>query len=290
MAFPGQGSQKVGMTADFVDRQLAYLYQAGEILGYDIHQLCNDGPLQKLSLTEYAQPVLVAVCISKWSLLTEKVKPEIFLGHSLGELTAFIAAGAIDYADGIIIAAKRGVLMKRCSDDGKMAAVIGLELTAIEQIVNAAKNNGFVVLANYNSPRQFVISGQNKAVDHAAKLAMKAGAKKVIDLAVSGPFHSQLMEPVANEFANFLAAYTFKDPAIPVISNYSCRPITQGQDIKTELVNQLTKPVKWIDNVKYAEKLGINQIIEVGPSTVLTGLTKRISKNMNVIAVDKGMI
>jgi len=283
-AFPGQGVQKVGMVSDLYASQRRYFETASEILGYDLLQLCQEGPQEKLSSTQFAQPAVMVACIASWSEYIMTATPSILLGHSLGLVTAFIAAGAVEFSDGVRIVARRGELMHDAPVPGQMTAILGLELDAVQEIVEEAGSRGTVAVANYNCPGQFVLSGETGAVEYAGELALKKGAKRAVKLDVSGPFHSSLMQGPAEHFARFLEQFRFADPKYPVISNINSRLITSAEQVKMELVAQLTNPVDWIGNIQALEQLGGTQLVEIGPGSVLTGLTKRITKNLELIS------
>lgn len=283
-AFPGQGVQKVGMAADLYASQKRYFDQASEILGYDLLELCQKGPLEKLSSTQYAQPAIMVTCISFWSEYIKTATPKVLLGHSLGMVTAFIAAGAVEFSDGVKIVARRGELMHDSPTPGQMTAILGLDADTVEEIVAQAQQVGTVTVANYNCPDQYVISGQTEAVEHASKLAEERGAKRTIKLGVSGPFHSGLMERAAEQFGRYIEQFAFSDPKYPVISNINSRLITTAEQVKMELVAQISKPVDWIGNIKALEQLGATALVEIGPGNVLVGLTKRITENLELIS------
>lgn len=284
VAFPGQGAQYVGMAGELDQMRLEYFARASDLLGYDLLELCQKGPIEQLSNTRYAQPAIMVACISHWAALTQNVRPDVLLGHSLGELTALVAAGAVGFDDGVLIAAKRGELMDVYGGEGRMAAVLGPDLDAVEAIVEQASGHGTIVVANYNSPSQFVLAGTDQAVEQAEKLALERGAKRVVKLRVSGPFHSPLMQEAAEQFACYLQSIVFADPMIPVISNVNSGLITRGDQVKMELVNQIASPVRWIDNIKAAERMGVRRLIEVGPGNVLINLAKRITKDMELVS------
>jgi len=283
VAFPGQGVQHVGMVGNPSSYQLPYFSRASELIGYDLLKLCQNGPIEQLSNTRYAQVAIMVTCISHWANLSQYAKPDVLLGHSLGELTALVASGAIAFDDGVLIAAKRGELMDECGGEGRMAALLGLELQTVETIVEQAAEQGVIVVANYNSPGQYVVAGEEKPIEYASRLALEHGAKRVVRLPVSGPFHSPLMQKAAVQFAGYLQSFTFADPAIPVISNVNSGLITRGDQVKMELVNQITSPVRWIDNIQAVERMSVHKLIEVSPSSVLIGLVKRITRSMELV-------
>lgn len=285
VAFPGQGSQKVGMAQEISQDSKELFAEASQILGYDLLDLCNDGPLDKLSSTEFAQPALLVTCYALWRTVAKETTAKVFIGHSLGQITALVAAGAISFSDGVKIVAQRGKLMNECPAVGGMSAILGLEADQVEKLCQEASSFGIVNVANYNSPGQIVVSGERKALEHVGSQALEFGAKRIIPLAVSGPFHSVLMQPAAEEFKAFLNGMIFQAPQFPVVSNHRNVLITTASEIKQELVDQLTNSVQWINNIKLLESMGINKLVEVGPTAVLTGLTKRISKDITTTLV-----
>lgn len=285
VGFPGQGGQKVGMTQQISPTALDLFEEASKILGYDLLALCNNGPAEKLNATEYAQPAMLVTCYAIWQTVAEQMSVDVFIGHSLGEITALVAAGAIEFADGVRLVAKRGELMSKSPVTGGMSAVIGLDAVQVEELCQAASAFGAIDIANYNSPGQIVVSGENKALEYLAQQAVEAGARRVIPLAVSGPFHSPLMKTAAQEFAEFLDQLSFSTPLIPVVSNHRNQLITTAEEIKSELVEQLTSPVRWIDNILLLESMGVNELKEISPNSVLIGLTKRISKTISLSLV-----
>lgn len=285
IAFPGQGAQKVGMVDQIASEQRHYFKMASDLLGYDLWELCQSGSQEQLSLTQFAQPALLVTGIALWESVKSNYQVDFFAGHSLGEITALVAAEAISFADGVQIVAKRGEIMASCNVAGGMAAVIGLEQDQVLEICADPKLEGELTLANYNSPGQYVISGTNSALKYGEELAIAAGARRVIPLAVSGPFHSQLMSSASEQFNQYLIQFNFNNPIKPVISNIDSRLITLGEDIQQELVQQLTKPVRWIDNMLELVRLGVTDLYEVGPGNTLVGLTKRITKDMALHAI-----
>ncbi len=284
VAFPGQGIQKSGMVTELNSQQEECFTLASNILGYDLLDLCRNGPQDKLNLTKYAQPAIMVTCYASWLGLNPPVKPRVLLGHSLGLITALIVSGAISFQDGVKIVAKRGQLMHEMAPPGMMLVVLGMELFQVEEIVNRAKTHGVITVANYNSPHQFVLSGEREAIKFARQLALDAGAKRAMPLQVSGPFHSELMEAASEEFAAYLGGFSFNDPLYPVMSNSDNRLITNRTQVTMELIGGMTKPVKWIDNVLALPEMGVTKLLEIGPSKVLVGLTKRITGALELIS------
>lgn len=279
VAFPGQGAQKVPMPKMITANEKVYFFLASEILGYDLWEICQSDPKQQLSLTQYVQPALLVTCISKWKMLATCYAATYFAGHSLGTVIALVAAGAIDFLDAVKIVAKRGQLMAKVTG-GVMVAVIGLSEHVVEELCLDQRNHGVIAAANYNSPGQIVVSGERLPLEHFCDAALAAGAKRVINLPVSGPFHTELMGSAASEFADFLAIFNFAPPKAPVISNQNNVLITQAAQVRQELVCQLTEPVRWTENIHTLHALGVNRFVEIGPSSVLVGLVKRTIDSM----------
>jgi [acyl-carrier-protein] S-malonyltransferase len=287
--FPGQGSQKVGMAADFAavfDSVKQRFELANTILGRDLRKIIFEGPEADLTKTNNTQPALFLVETAIADILTGKgVVPSMTLGHSLGEYSALYAAGVYTFADGLKIVAKRGELMAAAgtSAAGTMAAVIGLSKEKIVAVL-ATITSGVVVPANENSPDQTVISGAIVAVKEASEKLQAAGAKRVVPLTVSGAFHSPLMQPVADEFARFLEGFNFSKPACPVVTNVTAAAVTDPVELKALLVRQLISPVRWVDSMKYVVDQGVGSAYEIGPGNVLKGLARKCSEALNVIS------
>ncbi|MCX5750802.1 MAG: ACP S-malonyltransferase [Candidatus Saganbacteria bacterium] len=290
--FPGQGSQVVGMGKDlFENIPLAkeLFEKADAALGFPLSKLCFEGPEEELKKTAITQPAILAVStILGKLLLNAGKKPEIVAGHSLGEYSALVIAGAIDFEDAIKVVHLRGKFMQDAVPLGKgaMSAVLGADrekLVAICREVSAS--SGFVQAANFNSPDQIVISGEKGAVELAGVKLKEAGAKKIIPLAVSAPFHSALMQPAQEKLAEELNKINIKDAGIPVISNVTAKPIQNAAEIKKLLIEQVTHSVLWVDSVQEMVKLGVSEIVEVGSGKVLAGLIKKISSGIAIYNV-----
>ncbi|HWR98647.1 MAG TPA: ACP S-malonyltransferase [Candidatus Methanoperedens sp.] len=282
--FPGQGSQYVGMGRDL---HAAYpgcreLFQeADRVLGIEITQLAFHGPGEKLMLTEYAQPAILLVSVALERLLREGgVSPDYVAGHSLGEYSALVSAGSLAFADAIRLVRRRGLLMEEAvpAGQGTMAAVLGLDLAAVEAVCReaAAAARAVVEVANINSPGQIVISGNKEAVLAALELLRKAGARRVVPLAVSGPFHSQLMQPAAEVFERHLRQAAFADPKAPVVTNVGARLVRRKEELEHLLARQIFSRVEWEQSMRRLLALGVERFIEVGPGRVLSGLMKKI--------------
>ena len=278
--FPGQGSQFTGMGGDFAE---AYAWakeifaQADEITGKPITRLCFEGPLEELTLTVNLQPAITAVNLVCYRALTEKgPKPDFSAGHSLGEYSALAAAGVITVWEALKLTDVRGRLMHRdaTARPGAMQAVVGLPLSEVEAVVELARDRGVVTTANHNTPTQIVITGESKAVAAAAVLVKTKGGQ-AIPLAVSGAWHSPLMEDAARDFAGELAEVEFKKPAFPVFLNVTGQAETDPEKIKEVMIRQITSPVRWSMIVENMLASGVTNFVEVGPKKVLSGLVKK---------------
>ena len=282
--FPGQGSQCVGMGRDLFAAYpgcQALFHEADRALGFEISHLAFHGPGEKLMLTEYAQPAILMVSAALDSLLREGgIAPDYVAGHSLGEYSALVSAGSLSFTDAIRLVRRRGLLMEEAvpAGQGTMAAVLGLELGAVEAVCTeaAAAARAVVEVANINSPGQVVISGGKEAVLAAMELLKKAGARRVIPLAVSGPFHSQLMVPVAEVFERHLRQAVFHDPKVPVVTNVGAKLVRHKEELEQLLGRQIHSRVEWEASMRRLLALGVERFIEVGPGRVLTGLMKKI--------------
>lgn len=287
--FPGQGSQVVGMGRNLIEAYAearAVYDQADQIMGFSLSDTILDGPEEKLNETAITQPAVfvnsVAILKTLQTLLPD-VKPAAVAGHSLGELTALVAAGSLDFADGLKLVKERGRLMGEAGDKnpGAMSAILGLEATEILNLCQQVTSelNKVVVLANDNCPGQIVVSGDPIALEELNKRATDNGAKRVIPLAVSVATHSPLMQPAQTEFKTHLQATQFAVPQIPVYANLSAEPLTSLEAINTELEGQLTGAVQWTRSIQNMIAAGINTFVEVGPQSVLTGLIRRIDRD-----------
>jgi len=285
--FPGQGSQHVGMGRDLyetypVARQL--LDEADAILSYPLTQLCFEGPEERLQQTIHAQPALLAVSLACLTVARAEraltVRPAFLAGHSLGEYTALVAAGALSFADGLRLVRERGRLMEEAGErvPGAMAAVMGLP----EEKVAAVCQESGAELCNLNSPGQAVIGGPLEAVERAIELARARGARHLTRLNVSGAFHTSLMGPAADGIDQAIAAVAVAEASVPVVANSSAEPIVAAAAIRGELLRQLCRPVLWQRSIEYMVTQGVNGFVEIGPGRVLTSLIRRIDSGVSV--------
>jgi [acyl-carrier-protein] S-malonyltransferase len=294
--FPGQGSQQVGMLAAAHERFTAVrdtFTEASEALGYDVWALIQAGPQEALNLTETTQPVLLASSIALWRAWQSEsdVIPSILAGHSLGEFSALVCAGVLDFSDAVKLVRKRGEFMQSAVPVGlgSMAAIIGLEDAEIDQICKTITedNEGLVSAVNYNSPGQVVIAGHTSTVDIAITALKEAGAKRALPLPVSAPFHTALMKPAGEELANILASITLSAPQIPVVHNVTARTESDPEKIRQVLVEQIYSPVRWTDCIRHIIASGADKIVECGPGKVLSGLNKRIDRTLQSYSLEE---
>ena len=291
--FPGQGSQHVGMgraLAEQFPRARDTFAEADDVLGIGLSRLCFEGPAESLSLTENTQPALLAHGWALARVLTEDLglRPDWAAGHSLGEFTALVAAGALRFSDALRLVRERGRAMQQAVPvgEGTMAAVLGLEADAVEAICREASQGEVVSAANFNGPGQVVIAGHRTAVERASALAKARGAKRVLPLSVSAPFHCSLMQPAADHLQAVLATVSFETPALPVLSNVEADVYPNAAAIPRLLVRQVISPVRWQESVVKLAQLGCRRALEVGPGKVLTGLVKRIAPEIDCLPAE----
>jgi [acyl-carrier-protein] S-malonyltransferase len=287
--FPGQGSQFVGMGADlyakFAPAREVY-DRAEQALELPVRKLSFEGPDDELRQTRYTQPAILTHSLAALAALP-KLSPILAAGHSLGEYSALYAAGALDFDSVMQLVKRRGALMyaEGEKNPGTMAAIIGMEAAAVELL--CAEVGGVVVPANYNEPRQTVISGEIPAVKAVAELAKARGALKAVLLPVSGAFHSPLLKESASEFADYLGQFEIRQPAFPVIANVTGQPVTSAEQVRDCLGRQLISPVRWVATMASARSIGGTKFLEIGPGNVLAGLARRIDRELSVTAVGK---
>lgn len=286
--FPGQGSQSLGMSTLLAEKypMVTDLYsEASSVLGYDLWQLVKDGPESELNKTEKTQPALLTASVAVWNVWKEcnGNAPVIMSGHSLGEYTALVCAGALQFTDAVGLVARRGALMQSAVPEGtgSMAAILGLDSKKVQEICDNVAQKQVVSAANYNSTGQIVIAGHIEAVKRAVEAAGEAGAKRSVILPVSVPSHCMLMENAAKKFAEQISKITISEPAIPVIHNVDVLQKSDPVAIKQALVEQLYKPVRWVEIIELLASTGISNIVECGPGKVLCGLIKRINKQIS---------
>lgn len=296
--FPGQGSQAVGMGRDLFEQApaaRAVFEEADAILGFSLSDLCFQGPEFELTDTENAQPALLTMSAALMRALEDLggaslERPQAVAGHSLGEYSALVAGGALDFPTALRLVRRRGELMA-AAHEGAMAAVIGMDAERLEQVCRDVSETlqtsdeitGTVVVANYNAPDQLVISGSALAVEHGALLAKERGAKRVIPLKVSAAFHSPLMVDAAEGMARMIDHAEVRDLIVPLIANVTAEPLLRADDVRREVVSQVVAPVRWIASVELMLSQGITTFIEIGPGKVLTGLIRRIAPQARLV-------
>lgn len=284
--FPGQASQYVGMMADWVaayDLARDYTRRANEIMEMDLLKVCLEGPEEELKKTFITQPAIFVHSVIAATLLAENgITPVAVAGHSLGEYSALVAAGVLDFESGLRLVKQRSRLMFEAGQQrpGTMGAIIGLEREAVHEICDSLKNEGIVQPANYNSPGQIAVSGEKETVLKALAMAKEKGAKKAVELVVSGAFHSPLMASAEEGLSEALRATAFRDARIPFYSNVTTESNTSGEAIKELLLHQLTHPVRWEGIIKNMASDGFTTMLETGPGKVLKGLIKRIDRSV----------
>ncbi len=274
--FPGQGSQSVGMGGELFDQFPELVKQADEVLGCSIKSLCLDDPEKRLNQTDYTQPALYIVNALSYLSKTEKtdLRPGFVAGHSLGEYNALFAAGVFDFITGVKLVRKRGQIMDRVVGGG-MAAVIGMQSDKIKQVLKNASIES-IDIANYNSPKQTVISGQKEDIDAVKAAFEDAGTRLFIPLKVSGAFHSRYMQEAQNEFTDFLKSFEFQPAIIPVIANYTAMPY-KNDEIMNNMIQQISNPVRWVESIQYLKQQPEPEFEEIGPGKVLTKLISQIT-------------
>lgn len=289
--FPGQGSQYSGMGKEFADNFPAsreVFDQADEALGFGLSQLCFNGTSDELALTENTQPAILTTSIAIFrELERRKKRPDFVAGHSLGEYSALVAAGALRFKDAVQIVRQRGRFMQEAVGfgEGSMAVVLGMQAAEVDIICRDVAGEDVVSVANVNSSSQVVIAGHRKAVDRAVKRAIEAGAKRALPLEVSAPFHCQLMKSAEKKLAEVVSSTTFSDLRIPLINNVKAEEVTRGEEARLGLIEQVSSVVLWSKCVEELVRLGVSVFVEVGPGKVLTGLIRRIAPAVKAISV-----
>ena len=303
VVFPGQGSQRVGMLSEAAERfpvVKATFEEAGEAVGYDVWDLVSNGPEERLSLTEFTQPAILTASIALYRAFSSKheLAPTAGAGHSLGEYSALVAAGALSLGDGARLVSKRGAAMQQAvpAGEGAMAVVLGLDDSLVADVCSQISSvDAFVGGVNFNAPGQVVIAGTTSAVEVAISALKEAGARRAMALPVSAPFHTPLMQPAADAMAEAFETVSWSAPQFPVVSNVDGALQTSPDAIKASLVEQISSPVLWTECVSTLRSNGCDHFIECGPGSVLCGLSKRIDKTVpiksieSVAAIDAGL-
>lgn len=290
--FPGQGAQSVGMLADLAAHYTLVrdtFAEASEYLNYDLWELCQTGPAEKLNRTERTQPALLAAGVAVWRIWQAQggALPRLMAGHSFGEYTALVCAGALPYHDAVKLAEDRGRFMQSAVPvgEGAMAAILGMDNDVVLQTCRDAEQGQIVAAVNYNAPGQVVIAGHHAAVQRAMDLAKQNGARKVVMLNVSAPSHCDLMRPAAESMAVELTKVAIQTPSVPIVHNVDLATRDEPHAIREALIAQLYRPVRWVETVEKMLTDGCQCLIETGPGKVLTGLNKRISRQLSAVAI-----
>ena len=290
--FPGQGSQYPGMGKELADKYPAarsVFTEADQALGFSVSDLCFTGSEDSLKLTANTQPAILTVSVAAYRVLAEKgVRPDFVAGHSLGEYSALVAAGALEFADAARLVRRRGEYMQSAVPVGvgAMAAILGLAPVQVAELCRKAARGQVVAPANLNSPEQTVISGDAAAVKHAVELASASGAKRAVMLAVSAPFHSALMLPAQQQHEVDLRKTAFQTLQVPLVTNVDAEIITSGDEARESLIRMVTLPVRWEESIRELVEQGVNTFVEVGPGRVLTGLLRQIDRSVHVFNVE----
>ena len=291
--FPGQGSQKIGMLAELAEQNPIIektFSEASGVLGYDMWQLIQQGEQDEINLTQRTQPIILTCSVAIYRLWNEQqgTVPSQMAGHSLGEWSALVCANVIDFTDGLRIVEARGKYMQQAVPvgQGAMAAIIGLDDQAILNACSEASSLGVVDAVNFNAPGQVVIAGSNNAVERAMEICKSAGAKRALSLPVSAPFHTSLMKPAADNLAEMVNAVTFRAPEVPIMHNVHAKNENDPAVIKALMLEQIYSPVKWVDCVKQLKASGASTLVECGPGKVLSGLAKRIDRELIALATE----
>jgi [acyl-carrier-protein] S-malonyltransferase len=290
--FPGQGSQYPGMGRELAERfpeARAAFEEADSVLGFSLSRLCFEGPAEELQLTANTQPAVLTVSVAAARVLRERgVEPDVVAGHSLGEYSALVAAGSLKLGDAIRLVRKRGEYMQQAVPvgEGAMAALLGMELSAIEEVCREAAQGQVVSPANLNSPGQVVIAGHAAAVARAIELAKARGARRAALLSVSAPFHCALMQPAQDRLSQDLDRCEIGDPNVPLVNNVEARLVRTGAEVREGLKRQVTAPVRWEESMRALRAQGVTLFVEVGPGKVLTGLMRQIDRAAECLRVE----
>jgi len=290
--FPGQGSQYLGMGENIYEKSdLAkkYFRISKEILGFDIQSIISNGPTDLLNTTKYTQPAIYIISVILGKILIERgLEPFAVAGHSLGEYSALTISNSVSFRKGLELVKIRAESMEKAGNlhKGAMAAIVGLKEKEIQLICSSYIGEGLVVIANYNSPKQFVVSGTSDAIIETIEKAKKKGARLALELKVSGAFHSPLMNPAREDLNKILDSINFKNPRYPVFNNIDGKPVLSGSKIKKTLIQQLEEPVLWTKSIVEMKNFGVKSFLEVGPGKVLQGLNKRIDRSLISDGVD----
>lgn len=291
--FPGQGSQAVGMLAEVGAAESSIIQtfaEASDALGYDLWTLCQEGPSEQLNQTDKTQPAILTASVALWRLWQERqgLQPALVAGHSLGEYSALVAAGALDLATAVRLVERRGQLMQQAvpAGTGGMAAILGLDDAEVQAACKEAAQGEVVSAVNYNAPGQVVIAGAAAAVERAIEACKTRGAKRAMPLPVSVPSHCELMRPAAERFAEDIAAAGLKTPQIPLVQNVTASAVADLAALQENLLAQLYSPVRWVESVQYLVDQGATALVECGPGRVLGGLNKRCVKGVEALSLD----
>jgi len=290
--FPGQASQYSGMGKELAEKYpaaRAIFDEADKTLGFSISKICFEGTEEELKQTAYTQPAILTVSVAAlWALSEKRIGADFVAGHSLGEYSALVAAGSLNFADAVKLVHKRGKYMQEAvpAGQGAMAAILGLSPAVVADACKRAAEGGICAPANLNSPEQTVISGEASAVKRAVEIASQLGAKRAVMLPVSAPFHSALMMPAQEKLENDLRAIKFADPHVPVVTNVDADTITKGDDAREALIRQVSMPVRWEESMRMLLDEGVNTFIEVGPGKVLTGIMRQIERSVTTLNVE----
>ena len=290
--FPGQGSQQVGMLTDYIEKPVvaATFAEASEVLGFDLSALVANGPAEDLNRTENTQPALLTASVALWRLFCERggQAPAMMAGHSLGEYSALVCAGALDFKDAVRLVNLRGQFMQDAvaPGEGAMAAILGLDDAVVVDVCEKAAEGEVIEAVNFNAPGQVVVAGQVAAVKRAVERTKEAGARKAIELPVSVPSHCALMKPAAERLGAELANITLNTPKIPVVQNVTADVCNDPEQLKQNLIAQLYRPVRWVETISAMQQSGVAAFAECGPGKVLAGLNKRIARRAPVAVLE----